>query len=79
MKDIIIPGKVVKREIIIAMVCLISALLLNVYSIVKYKTAWGELLSQLHVVLAVAVIIYLLVALFRFIISPIFRLFMRKR
>ncbi|MFZ5430848.1 MAG: hypothetical protein ACOZDD_11495 [Bacteroidota bacterium] len=79
MRDLIIPGKVIKRELIILIVSFVAAVLLNIYSIIKYKTAWGELFSQLHVVVAVTLIIYLLVILFRLLISPIFRLLTHKR
>lgn len=75
MKDIVIPGKVVKRELAILLVSFVAALLLNLFSIIGYKTAWTELFTQLHVVVVVAVVIYILVVLLRWIFSPIFRLF----
>lgn len=79
MKDIVITAKTIKRELIILAVCLVSAVILNIYSIIRYETAWRELYSQLHVVLAVAVVIYVLVLLFRLIFSSIFRLFSKKQ
>jgi len=79
MKDIVIPSGVVKRELLILLVSFVSAFLLNIFSIIKYKTAWGEIFSQLHVVLAVTVVIYLLVALFRWLFSSLFRLFAKKQ
>ena len=79
MKDIVIPAKVVKRELVILFVSALAALLLNLFSIIKYKTAWTELFTQLHVVLAVAVVIYILVLFFRLIFSPILRLFTKKQ
>lgn len=78
MRDIVIPSKVVKRELIILLVSLVSAFLLNIYSIIKYGTSWKEIYNQIHVVLGVALLIYVLVLLFRLIISPIFRLFTKK-
>lgn len=78
MRDIVIPSKVIKRELIIIGVSLVSAFLLNVYSIVKYGTSWKEIYNQIHIVLGVALLIYVLVFLFRLIISPIFRLFIKK-
>ncbi len=79
MKDIVIPSGVVKRELLILLVSFVSAFLLNIFSIIKYKTGWGEIFSQLHVVLAVTVVIYLLVALFRWLFSSLFRLFAKKQ
>lgn len=78
MRDIVIPSKVIKRELIILLVSLVSAFLLNIYSIIKYGTSWKEIYNQIHVVLGVALLIYVLVLLFRLIISPIFRLFTKK-
>ncbi len=79
MKDIVITAKYIRREIIILLVCLVSAILLNVYSIIKYQTAWRELYSQIHIVLAVWIVIYVLVLLFRLIFTHIFRLFTKKQ
>ena len=78
MRDIVIPSMVIKRELIILVLSLVSAFLLNVYSIIKYGTSWKELYSQVHVVLGVALLIYVLVFLFRIIISPVFRFFTKK-
>jgi hypothetical protein len=78
MRDIVIPSKVIKRELIVLLISLISAFLLNIYSIIKYETSWNEIYNQIHVVLGVAFLIYVLVFLFRLIISPIFRLFTKK-
>jgi hypothetical protein len=67
MKDITITSAQLRKEAIIYTVCFISAFGLNVYSIAKFKTDWSELLGQLHVVLGIAVIIYLVIGLFRLI------------
>jgi hypothetical protein len=78
MKDIVIPSRVVKRELLILLVSFVSSFLLNIFSIIKYKTAWVEVFSQLHVVLAVAVVIYILVAFFRWLSSALLRLFVKR-
>ena len=79
MKDIIIPSKTVRKEMIILAVSLAAALILNIYSIIKYETDWAELFSQLHVVLAVGLVIYLLVGFFRLIFSAFNRLFSKRQ
>ena len=79
MKDIIIPGKVIKKELVILLVSMAAAILLNGYSIIKYKTAWTELFSQLHVVFAVGIIIYLLVLTLRLVYFLILRISSGKR
>lgn len=75
MKDIVIPSKRVKKELIILVVSLIAALILNIFSIIKYETSWAELFSQLHVVLAVGIVIYLLVLFFRLLYYGVARIF----
>jgi hypothetical protein len=79
MKDIVIPSKTVKKELVILFVSLAAALILNIYSIIKYKTSWTELFSQLHVVLAVGLVIYLLVSFFRLIFAAFNRLLSKKQ
>ncbi len=67
MRDIVIKAATIRKELIIFSVSLVAALLLNIYSIVSYETAWKELYSQLHVVIALGIVIYLLVLFFRLI------------
>ncbi len=63
MKDLIIKGSVIKREIYILIGCFIVALVLNIYSIAKFKTDWSELIGQLHIVILFALFIYIIVFL----------------
>ncbi len=79
MRDIVIKAATIRKELIVFSVSLVAALLLNVYSIVTYKTAWIELYSQLHVVIAVGIVIYLLVLIFRWIAIGVLRLFKSRR
>ncbi len=65
MKDITITGKRIKKELIILAVSLVAAFILNIYAISKFNTNWNELISQLHFVLLIAGIIYILVLVFR--------------
>ena len=76
MKDIIIKPTHIRRELIILLICLVIAFILNIVSIIAYKTAWSELFSQLHYVLAISVALYLLFAFVRLVIGlvkPLFR------
>ncbi len=59
MKDIIIKGKRLKKEIIIWLICLVIAEGVNLYSIIKYKTNWSELFTQLHYAAALSLLFYL--------------------
>jgi uncharacterized membrane protein len=79
MKDIIITAAQIKKEIILFLVSLVAAIALNVYSIAKYKTDWAELLGQLHTVFFVALVIYLLVVIFRLILWGFSRLMQKNK
>ena len=78
MKDVLISGRRMARELRIFLGCFVLALALNVYAIHLYKTAWKELLTTLHITLAVAIIIYVLLGIVRFIFGGVARLFRRK-
>lgn len=51
------------------------AFLLNVFSIVRYKTHWSELYTQLGYVLMVAIILYVLVIVVRVAIKAVKSMF----
>ena len=78
MKDIVIPGKRIRQEFVILAICMVFAMVLNIFSIIIYKTEWTELLSQLHVVIAFGIVIYILVFLLRLIFKPVHRRFLKK-
>jgi len=78
MQNITITGAQIKREITIISLSFIAAVGLNIYSILKYKTEWSELFSQLHVVVLIAIAIYFLVSVFRLVFWGITRLIQKK-
>jgi len=78
MKETVITPGMKKRELIILLVCFIAAYVLNVVGIVKYNAPAIELVSQLHVVLAVSLVIYVLVAVFRGLLY-LFSLLVKKK
>lgn len=55
----------IKKELLIVFSCILFAIGLTVISIVKNKSSWDEILEQLHIVLFVAVLIYILILMFR--------------
>jgi hypothetical protein len=74
-ETVITPG-MKRRELRIFLVCFIVAFVINVVGIIKYSSPALELISQLHTVLFVSMIIYLLAAIFRglfFLISHIWK------
>ena len=78
MKDITITASRLRKELILFIVCFLAAFGLNVYSIAKFDTDWSEMLGQLHVVFAIAIVIYLLLALFRLIFLGFSKLSQKK-
>ncbi|NOU61283.1 hypothetical protein [Marinifilum caeruleilacunae] len=67
MKDIVLKGKNLKRELIIYLFCFVITTGMNIYSIVSYDTKWPELWLSLPIVFLLSIVIYALSGLFRFI------------
>jgi len=67
-----------KRELIIFLVCFFGAYVLNVIGIIKHHSLARELITQLHVVLLVALVFYGIVLMFRILYYLISRLWIRK-
>ena len=71
MKNIHIKSSMIKKELIVFLASIGFAFLLNVYSILRYKTPWTELYSQLGWVLVIGFFIYLVILLIRVLIKTI--------
>ncbi|MGD0731049.1 MAG: hypothetical protein ABR956_07280 [Terracidiphilus sp.] len=65
MKDIVISARQIIRELLIFAGCFLAALVVNVYSIVHFNTEWKELITTLHITLALALVFFGLVAVIR--------------
>jgi uncharacterized Tic20 family protein len=65
MKDIVISGRRILRELLIFSGCFVAALAVNVYSIVRFGTEWKELFTTLHITLAIAGVFFVVLALLR--------------
>jgi len=72
MKDLIIKGKAIRREIFIWLGCLVAAICLNVFAIIKYSRPATELFSMIGYVVVVSLIIYLILLLIRLIFMFIY-------
>ncbi len=79
MKDIIIKRKFYIRELKLFLVMFIIAFLFNIYAIISFDTRWIELISQLHIMLLLAFIFYVIVAVFRIIAWFIRRLVKKSK
>lgn len=78
MKDIVISGRRIARELWIYAGCVLAALCVNVYSIAVFHTQWKELFTTLNIVLAVALVFYAALALLRGCVFGVMRAFRRK-
>lgn len=78
MKDLLIKGKWIKRELIILALLFIAAIIFNITGIVKHDTRWIEMLSQLHIVLILTLIFYVLLWVVRLIIYVLILPFRKK-
>ena len=78
MKDVVISGKRIRRELWVFAGCLVGAVGINLGAIVFYKTHGSELFTTGHITLAVALMIYILAALLRLIFAGAQRWFCRQ-
>ncbi len=78
MKDLVISGRHITRELWIYAGCFLAALCVNVYAIAVFHTQWKELFTTLHITLAVAAVFYAALALLRGFIFGVLRAFRRK-
>jgi hypothetical protein len=62
MKDIIIKGSAIRRELLLLAALLVAAQLVNIGAIIGYGGQWRELWTQWHVVLALGLVFYLVPA-----------------
>lgn len=74
MKDIVFTSTRQKKELRIFGICFAIGFLMNVISIIIYKTSWVEIFSQIGYVLVIAIVLYLILALFRSIVKWIKKL-----
>lgn len=65
MKDIVIKGQYIKRELKILALAYLAANLLNVFAIWHYKTSWSELYLFQPMVLLITAILYAIAMMVR--------------
>ena len=77
-RDTTITAPMKKRELIIFSLCFLGAYILNVIGIVKHHSPARELVTQLHVVLLVAFVVYGAVIILRVLYLLVSRFWTRK-
>jgi hypothetical protein len=65
MKTITLPLPDWRKEAILFAACLILAMAVNAYAIATFHTPWAELVTELPIVLALALLVYALIAVCR--------------
>lgn len=78
MKDIIITSKRIQKELYILAATFSVAFIINLFAILKFKTPWYEIFTQIGFVVVITFILYLIVLLFRLIILLTKNIFKRK-
>ena len=66
MKDIIIKGRHIRRELLYFAGCVAAISIVNAVCIVVYGTAWKELYTLWYIVLPVSALLYFLLIPFRY-------------
>ncbi len=79
MKDLVITGRQVRRELWILLGCFVAGCLVNVYAIVHYGRPASELYSQIGYVLVLTVVLYVLLALVRLLLAGLLALVRKIR
>ena len=73
MKDIIVTGRRIRRELFVWIGCLLVITAWNAYAIVKFGTSWSELFSLWYVVLPLSVVLYVVLIPFRWAVGRVVR------
>lgn len=68
MKDIVISGRHVRRELLVFAACLVAMESANIYSIIRYDGMWIEVVKSLGFVVTASVAAYLILGLIRLLI-----------
>ncbi len=68
MKDIVITGKTLRRELLVLAGCFCFAVLFDLFSIIKYHMPFVELFQTIGYIITITVVVYLILALLRLIV-----------
>ncbi|MDX2430542.1 MAG: hypothetical protein QNK35_06400 [Bacteroides sp.] len=67
-----------RKELIIFLFCFLGAYLLNLIGVIQYKSPTKEMVTQFHVVLIVALVLYGALVALRIFYHLVSRMWMRK-
>lgn len=78
MKDIIIPGRRLKNELLVLIGCFAAAFCTNIFAVIKYSRPFTELFTMIGFVVALTLVIYFLLWVVRIVVALV-RLPFRKK
>ena len=78
-KDTVIKASRKKHELLILLYCFIGANIFNLVGIIMYSTPAKELFTQLHVVLLLSLVFYIVIAFFRILYWSVAKLIKRSK
>ncbi len=65
MRDIVISGRIVRRELLIAVSCFLLSFCINAGTVIAYVKPWTEIFSQIGYVVVISVVFYAVLMFFR--------------
>ena len=68
MKDIVITGKAVRKELMVLAGCLISAIVDNLVAIIKYDRPWTEIVSMIGYEVMICLVLFRILVLIRLVV-----------
>lgn len=75
MKDIVISGRIVRREMLIAVSCFLLSFCINAGAVIAYVKPWTEVFSQIGYVVVISVVFYAVLMFFRILFIVLKRIF----
>jgi len=79
MKDLVITSRRLKKEIYILSACFTAAFLINIFSIITFKTPWYEMFTQIGYVVVITFILYFIMACLRLFTTVVVTIFKIKK
>ena len=77
MKDVLISGARIKKELIMLLICFLIGFVANVGAIIYYKTVFTEIVSSLGYILVFTFVLYFIWSLLR-ILTCLLLIFIKK-
>ena len=77
MKDIVIPARTVRRELLVILGCFLASFITNICAVIAYHKPWTEIFTQIGYVVVISVVIYALLWIIRLVCLAIKKMIKR--